>query len=69
MHVTSKRNGLEMWFLVQMDHIDSKMVPGTKNWDQLVQFGQNQGKPNFECAPRTPLLMIYTHTHTLSPSL
>ena len=65
MHVTFKPNGLESWFLVQMNLMDSKMVPDTNNRDQLVQFGQNQAKPDFECAPCTPLL-IYTHTLPLS---
>ena len=45
MHVTFKRNGLESWFLVQMNRMDSKIVPGTKNPDQLVRFGKNQAKP------------------------
>ena len=63
MHVTFKRNGLESWFLVQMNRMDSKIVPGTKNPDQLVWFCQNQAKTVFECAPRTPSL-----THTLSLS-
>ena len=73
MHVTFKRNGLESWFLVQMNRMDSKIVPGTKNPDQLVGFGCILAKTmqvlGAECTLlHTPLLsnLFSAHTHTLS---
>ena len=70
MHVTFKRNGLESWFLVQMNRMDSKIVPGTKNPDQLVGFGRILAKTTqvlgAECTLlHTPLLynMFCTHSH------
>ena len=71
MHVTFKRNGLESWFLVQMNRMDSKIVPGTKNPDQLVGFGRILAKTmqvlGAECTLlHTPLLsnLFSAHTHT-----
>ena len=70
MHVTFKQNGLESWFLVQMNRMDSKIVPGTKNPDQLVGFGRILAKTTqvlgAECTLlHTPLLSnLFSCTHS-----
>ena len=65
-HISFERNGLEGWFLAQMNRMDPKMVCVQKNLDQLVQFGQNKAKTEQVLAPSMHFLC--THSADLSLS-